>query len=229
MDSGKPQVTTKSIAWQRILLVFSMASLAIGVLLLVPVIKHDMEARETARITRVHADGLIPCGQSGGASVSTDRELLAQLPAMPILSITAYPSFRDFESVHLVGRDLYYVRRQHPALEVPRRTTRSRTLEVTKVSKARLSDPVSRELIKLVESDIANAAAEWPMGLDGITYYFETPTGCAAAWSPDTDTRAGKMVDLFWSLAARASNYGLPKDKIDDATLLNVIEILQAS
>ncbi|RYG81510.1 MAG: hypothetical protein EON59_14650 [Alphaproteobacteria bacterium] len=229
MDSGKPEVATKSIAWQRILLVFALASLVIGAVFLAPVIKHEMEARQTARIKRVHAEGLIPCEQFGGVSAATDSELLAQLPARPILSITAYPSFYDSESVHLVGGDLYYVRRQHPSLEVPPRPADSRTPRVTKVSKARLSDPVASQLVKLVDSDIAHASAAWPMGLDGTTYYFETPKGCAAAWSPDADTRAGKMVGLFWSLAARASNSGLPKDKVDDAILLKTIERLQAS
>jgi len=228
MRGGKPEKTTKLLAWRWILLASTVTSLVVGAFLLVPVVKHEVETKKADRIKRIHAEGLIPCAQFDGAAVSTDSELLAHLPGIPILSITAYPSFHDIESVHLVGRDLYYVRRQHPALEFPRRQMDSRTPKVTRVSEARLADPVSSELVKLVESDIAHAAAEWPMGLDGTTYYFETSASCASAWSPDTDTRAGKMVDLFWLLAARGSNYGVPKEKVDDAALLEAIKALQA-
>lgn len=227
-DDGQAKIT-KPVAWRRILLVFAVASLVIGAFLLAPVIRHEMETGKAEQIKRVHAEGLVPCSQNDRAAFSIDGVLLARLPAAPTLSITAYPSFHDIESVHLVGRDLYYARLQHPAVEFPQPPMSSRTPKVTKLSKARLSDPVSRELVKLVESDIAHAAAEWPMALDGVTYHFESPTGCALAWSPDGDTRARKMVDLFWSLAARGSNYGSPKDKVDDVALLKAIQALQAS
>lgn len=227
MDSDKSVTGTRP-AWQRILLMFAAASLVVAALLLGPVIKHEMAAREADRIKRVHAEGLIPCGQFDGTALRADTELLAQLPAMPALSITANPAFNDIESVHLVGQDLYYVRRQRPAAEFPPKPIGSRTPKIVRVSTARLSGPVSSSLVELVESDIARAAAEWPMGLDGITYYFETPTGCATAWSPDSDTRADKMVDLFWSLAARARKDVPSKDKADDAELLKKIEALQS-
>jgi hypothetical protein len=204
-----------------------VSSLAISALLLIPVVKHEIQARDAERIKRIHAEGLIPC-ESDGSGLSTDRELLAHLPATPSISITANPSFDDIESVHLVGREIFYVRRQHPISEIPRRPMKSRSPKVLKVSKETLSENASGSLIELIESDIAHAAAEWPMGLDGITYYFETPEGCAAAWSPDGDTRAGKMVDLFWHLAARASNSALPEGKSDDAALLKMIKRLQS-
>jgi len=205
-----------------------MSSLVIGALAVVPVLRREINLREIERIKRIHAEGLIPCPQFFGLGPAADSELLAHLPGKPSLSITANPSFDDIESVHLLGRDLYYVRREHPALEFPRRPVKSRTPKVMKVTNTRLSEQASSELIELVQSDISRAAAEWPMGLDGTTYYFETPTGCAAAWSPDSNTRAGKMVSLFWALAARANSDGLSTGKPDDATLLKVIDALRS-
>ena len=228
MDDDKLVTIKKSIAWRRILIFFVVLSLAIGVLVTVPVFKHEIDAREIERIKRVQAEGLIPCDQSFGLGPAAESELLTHLPERPSLSITANPSFYDIESVHLVGRDLYYVRREHPALEFPKRPMKSRTPKVLKVSSVRLSDPASSELIELVQSEISYAAAEWPMGLDGTTYYFETPTGCAAAWSPDSSTRAGKMVNLFWTLSARANSDGLSNGKPDDANLRKVIKALRS-
>ncbi len=227
MDTGKPVTTTKSVAWRRILLIFAVASLLIGAFLLAPVIKHEMEAGEAERIGRVYAEGMIPCGPYDRAFASTDSELLAQLPAVPTLLITANPAFSDIESVHLVGHDLYYVLRQRPVGGLQPRPIGSRIPKVVKVSKARLSNSVSSGLVELVEGDIAHAAAEWPMGVDGITYYFDTPTGCATAWSPDGDTRAGKMVDLFWFLVARAKDDTSPKERTSDAALLKTIDALR--
>lgn len=227
MDTGKPVTTTKSVAWRRILLMLLVASSLIGAFLLAPVIKREMEAREAERIGRVHAEGLIPCGSYDGAFASTDSELLAQLPAVPALSITASPAFNDIESVHLVGHDLYYVLRQRPVGGLQPQPIGSRTSKVVRVSKTRLSNPIPNRLVELVEGDISHAAAEWPMGLDGITYYFDTPTGCAIAWSPDSDTRAGRIVGLFWALVARAKNDIPPKERTSDASLLKTIDALR--
>lgn len=225
MSAAKP---ANRIAWRRIIPVAAVVSLVTAAFLFGPVIKHEIEEREIQRIERVYADGLSPCGPDEGGGVSTDTELLAQLPAVPTLSITVYPSFSDIESIHLVGRDLYYVRRQVPPLEFPPQPMGSRIPKVVKVSKAHLSGPVSRDMVELVEGDIAHATTEFPLGLDGEVYYFSTRKSCAMAWSPDRGTRAGEIVDLFWSLVARAKNDTPSKDQTGDAALLKTIEALRS-
>lgn len=231
MDRDKPVSAVKpasKIAWRWIIPVVVVVSLGIAALLFGPVITHEREAREIQRIKRVYADGLSPCDQHDISGSSTNREPAALLPATPTLSITAYSAFNDIESVHLVGREIYYVRRQVPAREYPPRPVGSRIPKVVKVGKACLSEPVSLGMVELVEGDITHATAEWPLGLDGTIYYFDTSKGCAMAWSPDSDTRAGKMVDLFWSLAARAKNDVPSKDDTGDAALLRTIDALRS-
>lgn len=231
MDRHKPSVTTSTatrIAWRRIVPVVVVASLLIAAFLFGPVIKHDMEARQAQRLQRMYAAGLSPCGADDRDIVSTDAELLAQLPAAPELSILVYPSFSDLQSIHLVGQDLFYVRRQIPPLEFPPPPVGSRVPKVVKVHKARLSAPVSRGLSELVAGDIAHATAEFPLGLDGETYYFITPKSCGMVWSPPGDTRASELVELFWSLAARSRDAVLVRGKTDDAALLKAIDTLRS-
>lgn len=65
------------------------------------------------------------------------------------------------------------------------------------------------------------------MGIDGTTYMFMTSktNKCAMAWSPENDTRALEIVDLYYS----AVNYtSRSKDHpISHAELLSQIESLQ--
>jgi hypothetical protein len=69
---------------------------------------------------------------------------------------------------------------------------------------------------------------ELPLGLDGESYYYITPHGCATTWSPRGDTRAAGMVTLFWSLVARARKDTPAKEKTGDATLLKAIDALRS-
>jgi hypothetical protein len=69
---------------------------------------------------------------------------------------------------------------------------------------------ITRELYAALRSEwersIANAHPSEALGLDGITYKFELPKDqCASTWSPEPETRNGRLVSIVDALRELAS------------------------
>jgi hypothetical protein len=69
---------------------------------------------------------------------------------------------------------------------------------------------ISAELHEALRSEwdrsIAGARPSKRIGLDGVMFKFQLSGRCGSAWSPDPETRNGKLINLVMALALFANN-----------------------
>ena len=88
---------------------------------------------------------------------------------------------------------------------------------------------ISAELHEALRSEwdrsIAGARPSEGIGFDGVTFKFESSGRCGSAWSPDPETRNGKLINLVMALALFADS---KKDSSHSTGEVVVLRKLQA-
>lgn len=192
-----------------------------------PVVQQTIEEREEQRLLRLYATGLSPCDHYPD---DIDALIQKHLPAPASISITVLPSFSEPRAVRIVGEDLYYFILDFPLYERgDRPPPKLNTEAVPTTHRARISQTVTEELAAALSSDIANAKAELPLGLDGTVFLFRTSgSNCGMAWSPDRGLRALSFVEIFDLLAKRAKASDSAEAAAKEREILGIIKSLQA-
>jgi hypothetical protein len=89
---------------------------------------------------------------------------------------------------------------------------------------------ISAELHEALRSEwdrsIAAARPSKGIGLDGVTFKFQLSGHCGSAWSPDPETRNGKLIDLVMALALFADSKKDPSHSSGEVVVLRKLEAL---
>ncbi len=180
-----------------------------AVFLLAPLAKDAYAEHKKQQEDRRYATGLHPCDFYWDDFA---KYIDTHLSDLPDVSIDAFPTFSDAEAIRVVGQDIFFFR-------VKGREITEFTAERAETQRSALSKETSEELQSLLTSEILHARAERPMGMDGTTYVFRTgrTNRCAMAWSPDEKSRAGEIVDIYYSAIDFTTNS--QKQPITDAQL----------
>jgi len=220
-----PNLKTK-IDWRRIVFVASVIAVVAFSAAAFPLVRQALAEHETQRIEVMYATGLSPCEFY---PEEIDALLLKYLPAAPTTSITVRPSFSDPVAIRIVDKDLFYFVLDFPLYELgDKPPAKFNSKGVPTIYRSRLSADIARQLPLVLGNDIKHAQAELPLGLDGTMYFFRaSPGSCAVAWSPDSDTRAGKFTELFDKLAKRAQTGSAP-DPASEQAILATLKSLQS-
>jgi hypothetical protein len=95
----------------------------------------------------------------------------------------------------------------------------------TTATTANISAGLHEALRSEWDRSIVGARPSEGIGLDGVTFKFQLSGRCGSAWSPDPETRNGKLIDLVTALAFFADS---KKDKSDATGEVVVLRELQA-
>lgn len=219
----------KGLNWRR---VFTLATIPAAIVLAafgataLPLVSKKMAELDAERVETIYASGLAPCPRH---SMNIDLLLKSYLPAAPSASITVFPSFSATVAIRLVGQDLYFFELDFPLFEVGDKP--SVTLNaggVPSIYHSRVSSEIARQLPLVLGSDIKNARATFPEGLDGTSYFFQDSSeGCAMTWSPHADTRAGRFVELFDQLVKHAKAANASELATNEEAILASLKALQ--
>jgi len=89
---------------------------------------------------------------------------------------------------------------------------------------------ISAELHEALRSEwdrsIAGARRSEGIGLDGVTFKFQLSGRCGSAWSPDPETRNGKLIDLVTALALFADSNRNPSHATGEVVVLRKLQAL---
>jgi hypothetical protein len=91
-----------------------------------------------------------------------------------------------------------------------------------------ISDDLHTALRSEWERSIASARPAEGLGLDGVTFKFQLSEHCGSAWSPDPETRNGKLVDLVMSLAHFADTNNGTSQAMDEAAIRTKLQRLHS-
>lgn len=215
-------------------------SLAIGAIaaacVWAPVIAHERELRERSRVEHLaaardlDASGFAPCRSlweppppppPGGFDPGPLEP--GPGPFDPVdaeLAVTATPAFDGPWRVALHGSRVHlqdkgmHSRHRRPA---PDGRLREGDVEI---------DPaLAKRVLDLFERNATKPTGPPRLVLDGTYYRIETKGHCAEIWSPDSESGAGRLVDIAQLLALRASR----GETRDGGRSERAIEILLAS
>jgi hypothetical protein len=160
-------------------------------------------------------DGLAPCKPGESYQMETDSVIDEARAGKVLLGFTAYPSFEPEWGIRILQnaknesllrvvqfkKSVWYSAYQEHAKGTFQRDPSKANLE-----RSVHEIPVSKELLglllKVVGREVAAAStANAQFGLDGESYKFTAGgKSCATTWSPDSDTRAGRLVAIFEAL-----------------------------
>lgn len=153
------------------------------------------------------------------------------------LQLTTLPSFSEESGVRIVGDDIYFVQfrsfywgEASPRLDGPGDGHMNFTKPkiATKTIHAPMSPALVRRVEQIYAKTIANAKQSNQMGLDGTSYIFSTSNGaCGLAWSPDSKSQNGRLVELLQRLekhAGLSTQIGLQSSEKSISELLRTME-----
>lgn len=106
----------------------------------------------------------------------------------------------------------------------------SKPRTATKVRRASLAAAVAERVQQVFTKAIVEAKAPGQGGLDGVAYVFTTSgDNCGWAWSPDPQSRNGRLVQLMDRLARHAS-FTAPLDLArSEKSLIRLVEKIEAN
>jgi hypothetical protein len=162
-------------------------------------------------------DHLAPC-DSQEYEQRVEAIAQATMPGAPELWVTVFPSFTPEWSVsvstvegrHLLthvifDRSFWYsswvATGPDTAINDPSKGRARAKAKTTNVS-VELYDALRAEWERSIKN--ARPSESETIIVDGVRYAFRLPGQCASAWSPDSETRNGKLVDLVSNLARLA-------------------------
>lgn len=158
---------------------------------------------------------LEPCREAGDPYHAAVNQVIDKVVAKPSrLQLTTFPSFQTESGIRLVGSDVYFVEFQssywgdsvaeegggsyHMDFRKPR--------PITKVRRAPLGAAAAERIHRVFTKAIMESKGPGPGGLDGVAYVFAAPGGkCGGTWSPDPQSRNGRLVQIMDRLARHAS------------------------
>lgn len=185
--------------------------LALGALVVVPGVRDRLAARKAAaeaaqrKARDLFAVGLQPCSEdwgpprSGALAISSDE-----------LAMDVFPSFIAPYGLRLSDRGLRAYEGDSslyipPPLPRPGEPDRMRTLPRLDVtSTLPLPASTTAGIADVFRQAIGSATESDRLGADGATYFFGIGTACARTWSPELDTRAGRLTQLADDLVGLA-------------------------
>jgi hypothetical protein len=192
--------------WQRVAVIACVLATISFCAAAVPIVQQTLNERETERIRAVYASGLYHCNDY---PEDVDAFVQTFLPSQPILSITALPAFSKAQAIRLVGDDLYYFELAFPLYKGSETSRPVLYEDAPKILKTHITARTAQELVSLLAGDIRHARAGFPKAIDGTNYIFRSSgQNCAFSWSPSSESRAGKVTDLFLKLARHAQLEG---------------------
>jgi hypothetical protein len=210
--------------WQRVALIAGLLATISFCAAAVPIVQQTLNEREAERIRAVYASGLYRCNDY---PEDVDAFIQRFLPSQPILSITALPAFSKAQGIRLVGDDLYYLELAFPLYKESEASRPMLNENAPKVVKAHITARTAQELVGLLASDIRHARAGVPQAIDGTNYIFRSSgQNCAFSWSPSSESRAGKVTDLFFKLAKHAELEG-EAAKVSDQSIYAAAKALK--
>lgn len=158
---------------------------------------------------------LEPCGNefSGEYYARVDRVIAEAVGQRAQLKLTTIPSFEPESGVRLVGTDVYFVKFLNSLWAEATsfdeagygHTDYAKPRISTKVSHAALNTGIVKRVEQAFVQSIVNAKKSDDLGLDGVTYRFSTDkNSCGTTWSPDPESRSGRLVKLLKLLEKHA-------------------------
>ena len=189
----------------------------VAIYLFIPLAKDAYAAYQKEQEDLRYSTGLYPCDFYWD---DFSKYIDTHLPGLPDVSVDVFPASSDAEALRVVGQDIFYFRAKD-------RNITQTTSERADTKRSALSKATSEDLLSVLTNEVVNARAERPMGLDGATYVFRTgrTNKCAATWSPDTETRAGDIVDIYYSAINYTANSA--EDPVNESQLKAKIEALR--
>lgn len=158
---------------------------------------------------------LEPCHEERDPYHAAVNQIIDKAVSKPsLLQLTVFPSFQVESGVRLVGSEVYFVEFQSSywADSVAEDGGGSYHMDFTKpktiakVKRAKLAAAVAERVHQVFAKAITEAKGPGLGGLDGTAYVFTTFEGkCGWAWSPDPNSRNGRLVQLMDRLARHAS------------------------
>jgi hypothetical protein len=228
----------QALRWRNVALTAVALSAIAAVCVWAPVLAHQREVRERSRLEHLDAArkldmaGLGPCLRwlpppppEPGSTFVTESEPPAfevgpPPPADADLVVTAMPAFDGpwrvvvrGNQVHLADKGPHSGRRTPPPEDYLRE------------GDATLAPDRARRVVALFERYASRPTQEFVGGADGTYYWIEVKGRCVATWSPDSETGAGRLVDIAQLLAMRASR----GEVIDGGRSERAIDILLRS
>lgn len=186
----------------RILRWAVLLALTAAIPLLYGVVSAYCAQRERLREEARYADGLHPCSEYWASNgVVLDPAVLREAE----LLVFVHPTFDQPEVVSLSAGKVRYQYLPRPAFSGPKwLPDRAPTPRY-----AELPPTLARTVVDALRAEMAHTRAKGPSGVDGTTYHFLTRNACAAAWSPQSGSRARNVVDLVDALveATNAHNH----------------------
>jgi len=164
---------------------------------------------------------LEPCREANDPYYRAVNQVIDKAVAKPTqLQLTVFPSFEVESGIRLVGSDVYFVkfRSSFWADSVAADGGGSYHMDFSKpktvatVSRATLDAAVAERVLRVFTKAIVEAKETGHGGLDGIAYVFTASGGkCGRTWSPEADSRSGRLVQLMDRLA-RHARFSAPLD-----------------
>lgn len=167
-------------------------------------------------------DALEPCGQdfTDPYHKAVNRHIDDAVAQPSSLQLMTFPSFQPESGVRLAGGEVYAVQlrssfwysayQRHPDGSL--RLDFGKPKIAVKVSHAPVDAKLARAIEQVYLRAIAKAENADRAGLDGVSYVFSTSAGtCAQTWSPEANTRNGRLVQLMERLRQHTS-FSLPID-----------------
>ncbi len=167
-------------------------------------------------------NSLKPGGQNAedGYHAGVNRRIAAAVALQPSILLTTFPSFQTESGVRLVGVEIYFVEFQKQFWEESYVSDRdggghmdfSKPKGAIRIHHAPVDASVAARIVRIYSKAIADARNSGHGGLDGTSYVFSIPGGaCARAWSPEPETRNGRLVELLRRLENHAK-FSTPMD-----------------
>jgi len=206
----------EALRWRRVAAISSAIGAISAVCVWAPVIAHDHEVSERSRVEHLaaardlDASGFAPCRSLWEPPPPPPPDGVDPGPLEPApgpfdpvdagLLVTAMPAFDGpwrvalrGSRVHLEDKGVHSGHRGPP----PDGLLREGDVEI---------DPALATRVQaLFERNAAKPTGPPRLVLDGTYYRIETKGQCAETWSPDSETGAGRLVDIAQLLALRAS------------------------
>lgn len=146
------------------------------------------------------------------------------------LSLVRRPSFAPESGVRLDnGNQVHAVHFEKLLWAEGRRSLGALDFSSTQVPVRHLQAPIAPELAERIRRTFSQAILSSrrseQFGLDGVSYSFTLPdAGCASAWSPEPESRSGRLVDLMKLLDVHANAPDPAESEGRIAALLDVLQ-----
>ncbi|MGN7830183.1 hypothetical protein ACTJI2_01045 [Pseudoxanthomonas sp. 22568] len=210
-----------TLRWKHILTLAGIGALVLALFLVYNAGRATYEKHRQAKWEAKYANSLWPCRGMGNALDDFRHRVGAPVDFI----VAIYPSFDPPDLIAISGNEVRF-------MALPRfpreRGTGWPAPSKQPPRKVALPPDLMSEVVMTLSEDVENARATPAYGLDGVNYVFFTASGrCGETWSPEENSRSGKLVDLVDALRqATRSPEGQKRDRATER-VRNALKALQ--